>query len=118
VKIRKSGYVDVGRVVEVVQTAKDFKVATPEGERPALEVLQDAERYRKHADDSDMSEYFVRVNWLGTIPESKAVDEVGLFGNQNTACQPTAQKWRHTVERLKALLYKMEPGWLNDPACV
>jgi len=21
--------------------------------------------------------------------------------NQNTVCQPTAQKWRHTVERLK-----------------
>ena len=27
--------------------------------------------------------------------------EVGLFGNQNTVCQPTTPKWRHTVERLK-----------------
>jgi hypothetical protein len=102
VKIPKTGYVGVGRVTEAVQAAKDFKVSTPEGERPALDVLQDAARYRKGADDPDKSEYFVRVKWLDTVPESKAVNEVGLFGNQNTVCQPTVPKWRHTVERLKA----------------
>lgn len=101
VKIPKTGYVGVGRVTEAVQAAKDFKVATPEGDRLALEVLQDAERYGRHADDPEMSEYFVRVQWLDTVPESKAVNEVGLFGNQNTVCQPTTPKWRHTVERLK-----------------
>lgn len=100
VKIPKTGYVGVGRVTEAVQAAKDFRVVTPEGERPALEVLQDAEQYRNHAEDPEMSEYFVRVNWLDTVPEGRAVNEVGLFGNQNTVCQPTALKWRHTVERL------------------
>ncbi len=30
-----------------------------------------------------------------------AINEVGVFGNQNTVCQPTTPKWRHTVERLK-----------------
>lgn len=101
VKIPQTGYVGVGRVTESVQAVRDFKVATSEGERPALDVLQDAERYRKHADDPEMSEYFVRVKWLDAVSESDAVDEVGLFGNQNTVCQPTAPKWRHTVERLK-----------------
>jgi hypothetical protein len=24
-----------------------------------------------------------------------------MFGNQNSVCKPTAQKWRTTVERLK-----------------
>jgi hypothetical protein len=101
VKIPKTGYVGVGRVTEAVQAAKDFTVNTPAGARPALDVLQD-ERYRRRADDPEMSEYFVRVQWLDTLPESEAVNEVGLFGNQNTVCQPTAPKWRHTVERLKA----------------
>ena len=29
------------------------------------------------------------------------MNDVGLFGNQNTVCKPTAPKWRSTVERLK-----------------
>jgi hypothetical protein len=32
---------------------------------------------------------------------------VGLFGNQNTVCQPRAAKWRHTVERLRSVF----KGW-------
>jgi len=35
------------------------------------------------------------------VPLEKAVQEIGLFGNQNTVCKPTAPKWRFTVERLK-----------------
>lgn len=107
VKIPRVGYVGVGLVTEAVQPAKDFKVTTPEGERPALEVLKNADHYRPRIDDPDKSEYFVRVQWLDTVAEDKAFDEVGLFGNQNTVCQPTTPKWRHTVERLKAHF----PGW-------
>lgn len=47
------------------------------------------------------------MHWLDTVPENQAVNEVGLFGNQNTVCQPTTPKWRHTVERLKVAF----PGW-------
>jgi hypothetical protein len=46
-------------------------------------------------------EYFVPIRWLQTVPLEKAVQEVGLFGNQNTVCKPTTPKWRFTVERLK-----------------
>lgn len=101
VKIPKLGYVGVGRVTETVTLFKDFKVITPDGERPAAEVLKHAEKYKLKAEDPERSEYFVRINWLDTVPESKAINEVGLFGNQNTVCKPTATKWRHTVERLK-----------------
>jgi hypothetical protein len=101
VKIPKTGYVGVGRVTEAVRPIREFTVMTPSGERPALDVLQYAEKYKKHADDPDKAEYFVRVLWLDTVSESEAIDEVGLFGNQNTVCQPLTPKWRHTVERLK-----------------
>jgi len=56
----------------------------------------------------DASLAFVRVEWLDTVPENKAFNEVGLFGNQNTVCQPTTPKWRHTVERLKTYFKKWE----------
>lgn len=101
VKIPKTGYVGVGRITEAVLPSKEFKVQTPSGERPALDVLKHADRYKLRADDPDKAEYFVRVTWLDTVPEAKAVNEVGLFGNQNTVCQPTTPKWRHTIERLK-----------------
>lgn len=110
VKIPKIGYVGVGRVTEAVQSVNDFKVMTAEGERPCLEVLKDASQFLEHASDPDKAEYFVRIEWLDTVSENKAFNEVGLFGNQNTVCQPTTPKWRHTVERLKAHL----PGWAKS----
>lgn len=101
VKIPKTGYVGVGVVTEAVQSTNDFKVTTPEGERPCVAVLQHAKLYQERANDSEKAEYFVRVKWLDTVPAKQAIDEVGLFGNQNSVCQPTTPKWRHTVERLK-----------------
>lgn len=108
VKVPKTGYVGVGRVVESVQPVRDFMVNTDMGEVPCLNVLQDAARYEVHADDPEKAEYFVRVEWLDTVPETDAFDEVGLFGNQNTVCQPTTQKWRHTVDRLKRQFKKWD----------
>ncbi len=43
----------------------------------------------------------VGVEWINTVGKNEAVKEVGFFGNQNTVCKPTTQKWNHTVERLK-----------------
>ncbi|MDB6151880.1 MAG: nuclease [Chthoniobacteraceae bacterium] len=107
VKIPKTGYVGVGLVKEAVQSVKDFKVVTAEGERPCLDVLQHANLYQQHANDPEKAEYFVKVDWLDTVPTQKAINEVGLFGNQNTVCQPLTPKWRHTVERLKTHF----PNW-------
>jgi hypothetical protein len=105
-----SGYVGVGRVTEAVVPVKDFTIMTKEGERPILDVLPYADRLRRNAADPDKAEYFVRVAWLDTVPAAKAINEVGLFGNQNTVCEPRTPKWRHTVERLKTFF----PNW-NAP---
>lgn len=102
VKIPKTGYVGVGRVREAVQNVHEFTVPTPSGDKPCLEVLSaHSESLKARSLDPETAEHFVRVEWLDTLPETQAFNEIGLFGNQNTVCQPTAPKWRHTVERLK-----------------
>lgn len=108
VKIPGVGYVGVGRVTEAVRPGKEFTVQTADGERPVLDVLKFGADFRKYADDPEKAEYFVRVDWIETVPESKAINEVGLFGNQNTVCQPSTPKWRHTVERLKTYFGKWD----------
>jgi len=106
VNIPKKGYVGVGEVVEAVQPANAFKVMTDTGEHLAMDVVQHGEKYKATADDPEKTEQFVRVKWLDTVDANKAFAEVGLFGNQNTVCQPTTPKWRHTVERLKTAFPK------------
>ena len=101
VKVPKVGYVGVGRVTASVAPITEFSVQAKDGERPALEVLHFADSYRARADNPEKAEYFVRIEWLDTVAENHAVNEVGLFGNQNTVCQPLTPKWRHTVDRLK-----------------
>ncbi len=101
VNIPRTGYVGVGIVQESVQPASTFKVITDQGERLAFDVLTHGDTYRAQAADEEKAEQFVRVKWLSAVPASQAFNEVGLFGNQNTVCQPTTPKWRHTVDRLK-----------------
>lgn len=108
VKMKDKGYVGVGRVTETVQTVNEFTVPTPEGTRLAKDFLSTADKLHNNADNPEMAESFVRIEWLDTVPETKALKEVGLFGNQNTVCQPTVPKWRHTVERLKTFFPKWD----------
>jgi len=101
VKVPGSGFVGVGRVTGRSQRATVFQVATPEGEAPVLDVAKRATYHREFADDPELCEHFVPVQWLQTIPLEDAVQQVGLFGNQNTVCKPTTPKWRFTIKRLK-----------------
>jgi len=101
VKVPGYGFVGVGRVTGQSQPASVFKVNTPEGERPVLDVATRGTYHREFLDDPEHCEYFVPVDWLEVVPLEKAVQEIGLFGNQNTVCKPTTPKWRSTVERLK-----------------
>ncbi|MEL0578312.1 nuclease [Pectobacterium punjabense] len=101
VKIPAKGYVGVGIVQSAVEPASSFTINTEEGEKLAMDVLKHCDLYHLNADDPEKSEYFVPVKWLETRSEQEAVNEVGFFGNQNTVCKPTTQKWRHTVEKLK-----------------
>jgi hypothetical protein len=105
VKAPGFGFVGVGRVRGPRVLASEFIIA----ERPALEVLNQGHYHRQFVNDSEKSEYFVPVEWLQTVPLEKAVQELGMFGNQNTVCKPTTPKWRSTVERLKHHFPTYEP---------
>ena len=97
------GFVGVGHVTGSAQPAKDFCVSTAEGQKPVLDVATRGTYHRELVNDPERCEYFVPVRWLQTVPREKAVQEVGFFGNQNTVCKPTTQKWRSTVDRLKQI---------------
>lgn len=101
VKAPGHGFLGVGEVAGSPVPFGEFVVSTPDGDRPALGVLTEGDYHRALADDPERSEYFVPVRWLHTVPLNEAVNEIGLFGNQNTVCKPTTPKWRTTVERLK-----------------
>ncbi len=100
-KIPKTGFVGVGRVQGRSEPAKSFCVNTPDGLKPVLEVARRASYHGQLADDTQNCEYFVPVKWLQTVPIDRAVQEIGMFGNQNSICKPTTPNWRQTVDRLK-----------------
>lgn len=108
VKAPRYGFVGVGRVRSGVASAADFTLRDESGhERPALELLKNGDYLRDLVDDPERCEYFVGIDWAETRPLAEAVNEAGMFGNQNTVCAPKTPKWRHTVERLKELF----PHW-------
>jgi hypothetical protein len=110
VKAPGFGFVGVGRVTGPAQAAGTFKVATPSGPVPVLEITKGGNYHREFIDDPERCEYFVPVRWLQTLELDQAVQEIGFFGNQNTVCKPTKPKWRHTIERLKEKFPNLDNG--------
>ncbi|MEN9880653.1 MAG: hypothetical protein RIQ55_1299 [Pseudomonadota bacterium] len=108
VKIPGAGFVGVAKVLGRLEPAKSFEVNTPNGMRSVLDVAKRAGYHKQFADDPQKCEYFVPVKWLQTVPIQDAVQEVGMFGNQNSICKPTAPRWRQTVDRLKEIFTKYE----------
>lgn len=101
VKAPGYGFVGVGQVTGPREAITDFSISADGAERPATELLEKANYHREFMDDPEHREYFVPVRWLHTVALEEAVNEIGLFGNQNTVCKPTTPKWRTTVDRLK-----------------
>lgn len=102
VKAPGHGFVGVGRVAGEPVAAKDLQLPDDNGDpTPALELLHKGTYHREFVDDPVRSEYFVPVKWLDTVSIEKAVQQAGMFGNQNTVCRPTTPAWSDTVERLK-----------------
>lgn len=54
-----------------------------------------------HYKSADLAEYVVKVEWIKAVQTSDAIKELGFFGNQNSVCRPTTEKWEFTIERLK-----------------
>ncbi len=100
VNIPHIGYVGVGIVVEKVTQAKDV-IFFVNDEQKTFDQIDTEGDYLCNADDIEKAEYVVRVDWVKTVSAHDAVKEFGFFGNQNTVCRPTTEKWNFTVERLK-----------------
>ncbi len=94
------GFTGVGIVTESACLAREA-VFDAQGQPVKMNQLSMKGLYFYAEGDSENAEYVVKVDWLKTVPASKAVHELGFFGNQNTVCRPKDEKWVFTVNRLK-----------------
>ena len=65
------GFVGVGRVTGYSQPASTFKVSTPTGDVPILDVAKRGNYHREFLNDRERCEYFVPVRWLQTVPSKR-----------------------------------------------
>jgi hypothetical protein len=93
------GYVAVGIVKEKSRPVTEFEVEVDGQRMPILEVsLAEPEKVRHDANDPQLREHMVRVEWLETRPIEKAIWQPGLFTNQMPACK---LRDRETIEYLE-----------------
>jgi hypothetical protein len=92
-----AGYVGFGLVTEAVVPVKEFKVIINGQETPILDAPLIAPNMADNADDPELSEYLVKIDWKTTIPKNQAYWEKGLFAKQHTACR---LRNRFTLEKL------------------
>jgi hypothetical protein len=97
VNIPRIGYVGVGRVIDTAHKADEVYFNGSN-----IYNLETKGKYNKdNISDDDKAEYIVKIEWIKTVELNNAVSEIGFFGNQNTVCKPLAQRWNHTIDRLK-----------------
>lgn len=95
------GYVGVGTVRGPRQPFAEAMVRTTKGLRPIRDVELSAPNMNRSADDLELCEYVVPIDWQKTVPLAGASQEKGYFRNQNTVCRPRTAAWQHTIDRLK-----------------
>jgi len=102
VNIPGEGYIGVAEVIDRRVPVDEFRVDNGKGKKvPICSLHLNAAKMARAKDNPETAEYLVRVKWIKTVPENKAIHEKGFFGNQNTVARPTTAKWNYTVERLK-----------------
>ncbi len=93
------GYVGVGVVTEKACVVTEFEVQLGGQKVPILQApLAELEKLGHDADNPQLCEYLVRVEWLKTRPLEDAVWQPGLFTNQIPACK---LRDRDTIEYLQ-----------------
>lgn len=100
VNIPQIGYVGVGRVIEECKMAIEQKIQSFDN-KTIYELDTEGNYLSDYKDDQEKSEYVVLVKWEKTVPLNDAVKEIGIFGNQNTICRPTSEKWVYTMKLLR-----------------
>jgi uncharacterized protein with ParB-like and HNH nuclease domain/predicted transport protein len=82
------GYVGVGIVKEPVRLVTEFEVEVDGHTMPILDArLTDPEKVTHDADNEELCEQLVRIEWLETRSLEDAVWQTGLFTNQMPACK-------------------------------
>lgn len=81
------GYVGVGRVTAQAVGVNDFDVEVEGATMNILQAPLEATNMGWDADDPELCEYLVRVQWIDTHPREKAVWEKGMFANQNVVAK-------------------------------
>jgi hypothetical protein len=99
VNVPGRGYVGVGKVTGTATRADAFKVSK-DGKEVRFIDLPEGKNYAANAENEELANYFVQVEWLATRPLNQAISQVGFFGNQNSVCKPRTSKWPFTVETL------------------
>ncbi|WP_417436573.1 hypothetical protein [Idiomarina abyssalis] len=92
VNVPKTGYVGVAEVTHHAVISDEYINESMN--------LKGSYNFAKDVGEDD-AEYFVAVRWIKSVADIDAVNEVGLFGNQNSVARPRASKWDYTVKRLK-----------------
>ena len=85
VMIPGKGYVGVGTVVDPAVAVKEFMVESDGQTKQLLDLPLHASMMAENADDPDLAEYLVRVEWIKTVPAANAYWRTGMSANQNTA---------------------------------
>ena len=97
VHIPGEGYVGVGEVTQEKTAITEFDVETDAGPQELLELDLNAPAMDEHAEDPDLREYVVGIEWLDTHSLSDAYWETGMYANQNTV---TRLRNQFTLDRL------------------
>jgi hypothetical protein len=93
------GYVGVGIVREKSRPVTEFDVEVDGQRVPILEApLAEPEPIVHDADNPELREHLVRIEWLRTRPVEEAVGQSGLFTNQVPVCKLRDQE---TIEYLE-----------------
>lgn len=101
VNIPDAGYVGLCTVLEEAVPAPTARFFVDGKEVPFFDLPLEGV-YHRDMTAVEEQEYLVKVDWVVAVPLSKAVHELGFFGNQNIACRPTAPSWEFTLGRLKS----------------
>lgn len=91
---KQAGYVGYGKITSTAVMARDFE--TPQG--PLLTQTLVQPNLAHDRDDPKLAEYVVGVEWLKSVPLSRAKWADGLFANQNIVCKLRDPK---TIDFLK-----------------
>jgi uncharacterized protein with ParB-like and HNH nuclease domain/predicted transport protein len=93
------GYVGVGIVREPVESVTEFDVDVDGQKMSILDApLADPEKVTHDADNPELCEQLVRVEWLATRSLDDAIWQTGLFTNQVPACK---LRDRETIDYLE-----------------